>query len=86
MVNLQSIPKEKMLNNASSEVNRIETKFNKEYNELRAKAIETKNDNLLLTEGKVIQENLKAFNQQMKEHMKEGIFYEFLQKMYPSDK
>lgn len=61
-------------------------KYNKKYNELRAKAMETKDESILLTEGKVIQQELKAFNLQMKENMKEGIFYEFLQKMYPSDK
>jgi len=60
-------------------------KLNKQYNELRAKAMETKDENLLMTEGKVVQQNLKDFNQQMKEHMKEGVFYEFLQKMYPSN-
>jgi hypothetical protein len=61
-------------------------KYNKKYNELRAKAMETKDESILMTEGKAIQQELRAFNLQMKENMKEGIFYEFLQKMYPSDK
>lgn len=58
-------------------------KFNAEYNALRAKARETKSDDILMTEGKEVQKRLMEYNEQMAERMTPGVFKDFLIKMYP---
>lgn len=59
-------------------------KFNADYNQLRMQARQAGSDDILMTKGKEIQQQLRAYNAAFSQRMTPGVFKDFLQKMYPS--
>lgn len=59
-------------------------KFNSEYNKLRMQARQSGSDDILMTKGKEIQQQLRDFNIAFTKRQSPGVFKDFLQKMYPS--
>ena len=59
-------------------------KFNTEYNKLRMQARQSGSDDILMTKGKEIQQQLRDFNIAFTKRQSPGVFKDFLQKMYPS--
>lgn len=53
------------------------------YNEVKKRAKEERNDNILMTEGKAIQAELRDFNIAFAQRQPDGILKEYLNKMYP---
>lgn len=58
--------------------------YNKAYSKLRMQARMEGSDNLLLTKGKEIQKAQREFNIAFAKRQPEGVFKNFLTKMYPS--
>ena len=61
-------------------------KFNSAYNQLRMQARQEGSDQLLMTKGKEIQNQLKEYNIAFLKRQPVGVFKNFLQTMYPSAK
>ena len=61
-------------------------KFNSAYNQLRMQARQEGSDQLLMTKGKEIQNQLKEYNIAFLKRQPAGVFKSFLQTMYPSAK
>lgn len=61
-------------------------KFNSAYNQLRMQARQEGSDQLLMTKGKEIQNQLKEYNISFLKRQPAGVFKDFLQNMYPSAK
>lgn len=61
-------------------------KFNTAYNQLRMQARQEGSDQLLMTKGKEIQNQLKEYNIAFLKRQPAGVFKNFLQNMYPSAK
>ena len=61
-------------------------KFNSAYNQLRMQARQEGSDQLLMTKGKEIQNQLKEYNIAFLKRQPTGVFKNFLQNMYPSAK
>lgn len=60
--------------------------FNTEYNQLRMQARQAGSDDILMTKGKEIQKALREYNAAFSQRQPQGVFKEFLQRMYPSAK
>lgn len=61
-------------------------KFNTEYNQLRMQARQTGSDAVLQSKGKEIQNALRAYNDSFAKRQPQGVFKDFLLRMYPSAK
>ncbi len=61
-------------------------KFNSEYNQLRMQAHNAGSGDILMTKGKEIQKALRDFNQSFAKRQPNGVFKDFLLRMYPSAK
>ena len=61
-------------------------KFNSEYNQLRMQARTAGSNDILMTKGKEIQKALRDFNQGFTKRQPNGVFKDFLLRMYPSAK
>ncbi len=61
-------------------------KFNADYNQLRMQARQGGSDENLQSKGKEIQKALRAYNECFAQRQPQGVFKDFLLKMYPSAK
>lgn len=60
--------------------------FNQAYRQLRMQASEAKNDSILMTKGKEVQQQLQDYNRAFTARQPKGVLREFLERMYPTKK